>query len=72
MSGALVGFEVGADGATFSPLFLGFQVDDSIWHLELGVEAPFVFLAKVCGVRVLDDVGDGLVSIIWQWLEKFW
>ena len=57
---------------SFAPLFFGFQVDNSIWHLELGVEAPFICLAKMCRVCVLDDVGDGLVCIIWQWSEKFW
>ena len=47
-------------------------MNDSIGHVEVGDEAPFVFFAQVCGVGLLYDARNGLVGIAWQWLEKFW
>ena len=67
-----MGFVVGNDSAAFLPLFLGLQVNNPIGHVEVGDEAPFVFSAQVGGVGLLYDARNGLVGIVWQWLEKFW
>ena len=36
--------EIGDDGAPFLPVFLLFQMDHSIWNVEVFAEAPFVFV----------------------------
>ena len=39
---AAEGVEIGDDGAAFLPVLLLFEMDHSIWNIEVLAEAPFV------------------------------
>ena len=61
--GAVMGLEVGNDGAAFLPMFFGFEVNHTVGHGEVGAEAPFVFLAELAWEGLLDkssNVGGAL------------
>ena len=65
------GFVVGDDGPAFLPLFLGFEMDNSVRHVEVGLETPPVLLAKAGWKSVLYDLGNGLSSGIRKRWKEF-
>lgn len=55
---------VGNDSAPFLPLFFGFQVNNTVGHVEIGEEAPFVLSAEVGWESALYDLRNGLIGIV--------
>ena len=52
--------EVRYNGASFLPLLLGLEVNDTVWDGEVFAEAPFVSSAEAGrygGCKVVVDVG---------------
>ena len=43
---ATEGLKVRDDGASFLPLFLGFEVNNAVWYVEVFSKAPFVSRAE--------------------------
>lgn len=51
-----MGFEVGNNCAALVPVFLSFQADNAVGHVELGAESPAILSAESAGEGLLEVV----------------